>query len=73
MVKLLRLSQRYFGDDLAIRKFRFHVRMTHVWLLFGQALVSVVSAAKTVDEIEQGLFKFFEGPVEMLERTNLRQ
>jgi tRNA-dihydrouridine synthase len=71
--ELLRISKLYFGEDLAMRKFRFHVRTTEVWLLFGQALVSVVNKAKTVEEIESALVQFFAQDIEMLPRTDLRQ
>lgn len=73
LCKLLAISHQYFGEDLAIRKFRFHVRTTEVWLLFGQALFSAVNRAKTVAEIDLALEAFFSSPVEMLPRTDLRQ
>lgn len=73
LVQLLDLSEHYFGESLALRKFRFHVRTTHVWLLFGQALLSQVSSAKTVAETRAALFKFFEAPQEMAARSELRQ
>lgn len=73
LLTLLRLCQTYFGDDLALRKFRFHLRTTNVWLMFGQALWSAVNGAKTVEETAAALMLFFEGPVEMVPTTELRQ
>ncbi|WP_413569936.1 tRNA-dihydrouridine synthase family protein [Bdellovibrio sp. HCB117] len=73
LLKLIHLSRQYFGDDLAMRKVRFFVRTTSVWLLFGNALVGVCAKARNVDEMIEGVQKFFEGPVEMSPRTELRQ
>jgi tRNA-dihydrouridine synthase B len=73
LLKLIRLSQEYFGDDLALRKVRFYVRTTSVWLLFGHSLVSLSMKAKTLAEFETGVQKFFSGPVEMTARTQLRE
>jgi hypothetical protein len=73
LIHLLNWSEHYFGEALALRKFRFHVRTTHVWLQFGQALYSAVCSAKTVDDTRQVIFRFFESPQEMNQRTELRQ
>lgn len=70
---LLCRLQKYFGDDLALRKFRFHVRTTQVWLTFGMALYSKVNLAKTVGETEELLRQFFAQEQEMVPRTELRQ
>jgi tRNA-dihydrouridine synthase B len=73
LVQLLDLSLEYFGESLALRKFRFHVRTTQVWLLFGMALHSQVNSAKTVAETRECLLRFFETDHEMVPRTELRQ
>lgn len=73
LLKLIELSRKYFGEDLAMRKVRFYVRTTSVWLVFGNALVGVCAKAKTTEEMEAGVRRFFEGPVEMSPRTELRQ
>ncbi len=73
LLRLIQLSRQYFGEDLAMRKVRFYVRTTGVWLLFGNALVSVCAKAKSTEEMEEGVRRFFEGPVEMSLRTELRQ
>lgn len=73
LLKLIRLSREYFGEDLAMRKIRFYVRTTSVWLLFGHALISVTTKAKTLSELEEGVRRFFSVPVEMTERTQLRE
>jgi tRNA-dihydrouridine synthase len=70
---LLEHLVNYFGEDLALRKFRFHVKTTMVWLLFGQALWAECTKAKTVEETREVLRNFFAQPVAMLARTDLRQ
>ncbi|PWU18287.1 MAG: nitrogen fixation protein NifR [Bdellovibrio sp.] len=62
-----------FGEDLVLRKFRFYLRTTAVWLPFGQTLVSISTRGKSVAEIREGLREFFSAPVEMSPRTELRQ
>jgi tRNA-dihydrouridine synthase len=73
LLALITRAREYFGEDLALRKVRFHVRMTSVWLHFGQALISVTTKAKTLDEVEKGVLAFFEGAIEMAPETDLRE
>lgn len=73
LLRLIALSRQYFGEDLAMRKVRFYVRTTGVWLAFGNALFGVCAKAKTTEEMEVGVRKFFESSVEMSPRTELRQ
>lgn len=73
LLQLLRLSRFYFGENLALRKIRFYVRTTSVWLHFGQSLISVTTKGKTLAEVEAGIEKFFSVPVEMNPRTDLRE
>jgi tRNA-dihydrouridine synthase B len=71
--KLLVTSKDYFGENLGLRKFRFHVRHTMGWLLFGQHLFSGVTKAKTCLEVSEFLKSFFDRPQEMLPYTDLRE
>jgi tRNA-dihydrouridine synthase len=73
LLRLIELSGHYFREDLALRKVRFHVRTTHVWLDFGQTLVSLCAKAKTLSELEGLVRKFFEAPIQMCAATELRQ
>ncbi|MEZ0391543.1 MAG: tRNA-dihydrouridine synthase family protein [Pseudobdellovibrionaceae bacterium] len=73
LLKLLSHSRQFFGDDLALRKVRFYIRTTSVWLVFGHSLISVSTKAKTCDELEQGIRSFFTGSIEMVPRTQLRE
>lgn len=73
LLQMIRHCREYFGEDLALRKVRFYVRTTSVWLLFGQSLISVTTKAKNLVELEQGVGQFFSQPVEMCGRTQLRE
>lgn len=71
--RLLEFNVQYFGEALGLRKFRFHVRTTAVWLPFGQSVVSISTKFKTSSEMLEAYEKFFEGPIEMSAKTELRQ
>lgn len=73
LLRLIQLSGHYFREDLALRKIRFFVRTTHVWLDFGQSLVGLCAKAKNLTELEDLVRKFFESPIEMCASTELRQ
>lgn len=73
LLKFIERCRFYFGEDLALRKVRFYVRTTHVWLDFGNALTGVCAKARTIDEMLVAVAKFFEATVEMCPRTELRQ
>lgn len=73
LLKFIDKCQTYFHEDLAIRKIRFYVRTTSVWLDFGNALTGVCAKAKNLEELKVGVQRFFEAPVEMCARTELRQ
>lgn len=73
LLRMLELHRRYFPEALALRKLRFHVRTTHVWLPFGHTVVSLSTKGKTLDEVEELFRKFFSVPVEMSAKTELRQ
>lgn len=73
LLRLIYYMRQYFTEDLALRKLRFYVRTTSVWLLFGQSVYSLVTKAKNLDEAEILIQDFFSQPVEMCARTELRQ
>lgn len=73
LLVLIAHARAYFGDELALRKIRFHVRMTSGWLHFGQALISVTTKAKNLDDVEKGVRDFFAGAIEMAPKTDLRE
>lgn len=61
------------NESIALRKFRFHVRTTSVWLEFGHSLYSVVTGAHTVASTFSVLDQFFQNEQRMTARTDLRQ
>lgn len=73
LLQLLREMREYFTEDLAMRKIRFYIRTTGVWLMFGHELYSVSTKAQNLNELEIALERFFAGPIEMSARTELRQ
>jgi tRNA-dihydrouridine synthase len=62
-----------FPAEIALRKFRFHVKTSHVWLKFGHALWAAVCAQKTPVGVGRALTKFFADPQEMAPTTALRE
>ncbi len=73
LLRLIEYSGQYFSEDLAMRKVRFYVRTTSVWLDFGQSLVGVCAKAKNLREMESGVQALFAAPIEMCSYTELRQ
>lgn len=73
LLQLIDYSDQYFSEELAMRKIRFYVRTTSVWLDFGQSLVGVCAKAKNLREMESGVRALFEAPIEMCSYTELRQ
>ncbi|MEK6775226.1 MAG: tRNA-dihydrouridine synthase family protein [Bdellovibrionota bacterium] len=62
-----------FSADLALRKVRFYIRTTHVWLVFGHSLVGLAHKAQNLDQLRVLVREFFEMPQVMVQRTELRQ
>ena len=71
--RLISYLRIYFTEELALRKLRFYIRTTSVWLPFGQTLVSLSAKGKTLDQVETLIANFFSSPVDMSDRTELRQ
>tara|TARA_B100001248_G_scaffold251745_2_gene227181 strand:+ start:7583 stop:8596 length:1014 start_codon:yes stop_codon:yes gene_type:complete len=72
MLKLLTYLQDYYGEALALRKFRFHIRTNHMWLAYGHQLIGLVNKHKSIKELTSDWLRFFEQPLRMYETTNLR-
>ena len=71
--RLLENLLELHNEDLALRKFRFHVRTTSVWLLFGHDLYSKVMSQRTGATTKLAVQDFFDKPQAMSEKTELRQ
>jgi tRNA-dihydrouridine synthase B len=61
------------NENLALRRIQFFVKTSHVWLEFGHALMSTVTAAKTLSECRDRIRRFFESEQRMHQMTELRQ
>lgn len=70
---LLRYCAQFFREDLALKKFRFYVRMTSGWLSFGHALYALSTKEKSVATLAVALEQFFQNSLEMSPRTELRE
>lgn len=73
LLNFIAACEKYFHHDLALRKIRFYIRTTSVWLLFGQSLVSISTKSQNLDQLREGVRLFFSHPQEMFARTELRQ
>lgn len=73
LLALIGHCAQYFPEPLALRKIRFHVRTTEVWLDFGQSLVGICAKAKSLQDLQALVTEFFAAPIEMCARTELRQ
>jgi tRNA-dihydrouridine synthase len=73
LLSLIEYCGQYFSEDMALRKIRFHVRTTEVWLDFGQSLVGVCDKARSLRALQVSVKEFFQAPIEMCARTDLRQ
>jgi tRNA-dihydrouridine synthase len=73
LLALIEHCAQYFTEDMALRKIRFHVRTTEVWLDFGQSLVGVCDKANNLKDLRISVKNFFQAPIEMCARTELRQ
>lgn len=69
----LEFSEIYFSEEQALRKFRFFVRTTAVWLPFGQSVISIAHKQKNLVDLRREICRFFEQDIEMSLFTELRQ
>ncbi len=73
LLQFLDFAETYFTEEQALRKFRFFVRTTSVWLPFGQNVISVSTKEKNLADMRPALRRFFEQEIEMSRLTELRQ
>jgi tRNA-dihydrouridine synthase B len=72
LLKHVELARKYFGENLAMRKVNFYLRMTTPWLEFGHSLIGIGQKAKSTFEMEENFAAFFKYSHTMTERTELR-
>jgi tRNA-dihydrouridine synthase B len=73
VIKMIDYCEQAFTPDLALRKFKFYLKTTHVWLDFGHALCSLASGCQDISTLREKISAFFEQKVEMKPCTELRQ
>lgn len=73
LLKFIELSNKYFGENLALRKINFYLRTTTPWLEFGHSLIGIGQKAKTISELQLAVTEFFKYCHSMSARTELRQ
>lgn len=79
LFKFINLCEQHFiqqiglSENLVLRKIQFFVRTNHVWLQFGQHLMSLVNRSKNINELRENIEPFFQTEQTMFQRTNLRQ
>lgn len=65
--------EKYYTESVALRKVRFFVRTTSVWIDFGQTLVSATTKGESLAAIKQNLQSLGSYEFKMHARTELRQ
>lgn len=73
LLRWIDLSREYFPEELALRKYRFHVRTTSPWLEYGHTLMSLSTKAKNMEEARVLTAEFFAREQRMSPRTDLRE
>ncbi len=73
LLLLIDRARFYFGDELALRKIRFYLRTTSVWLMFGHSILAFSAKARSMEQLRAGVIEFFEKEQLMAARTELRQ
>lgn len=71
--RLIEYSREFFSEEAALRRVRFHIRTTCMWMAFGHQLIGIGTKAQTLDELSASLAEFFAFPQEMTARTDLRE
>lgn len=69
----IQTCRELFEEKQAIRKVRFYLSTSHVWLNFGHSLISKSMKHKSLDEIEAAVCDFFQNSgLRMTQKTELR-
>lgn len=73
LLKLIDYMFEFFPEDLAVRKLKFYLRTTAVWLQFGHHLQAECSKAQNKAELVTAVVRFFSTEQIMYSYTELRQ
>jgi len=72
LLRVLELSREYYAESLGMRRLRFLVHLSCVWLEFGHTLYSSMAGAVNYDDAHRVLTDFFSTPQKQSERSQLR-
>ena len=72
-LSLIDYCEEVFPEGLALRKLKFYLKTTHVWLDFGHALCSVASTCHDIPTLRTKVKDFFQQDIQMIGFTELRQ
>lgn len=73
LLRLIFYMRQFFPEENSLRKLRFYLRMSSVWLPFGHELTSQMSKAKNLNDAEERIQNFFQQEITMSQKTELRQ
>ncbi|TVQ81003.1 MAG: tRNA-dihydrouridine synthase family protein [Bradymonadales bacterium] len=73
LLRVLELLRLYPDESQSLRKFKFLVYHSSVWLEFGHILYTKVRAAKALQDLTVVVQEFFARPRRMFLRTDLRR
>lgn len=70
VIKNFREITDLYPEDKALVKFRFLLRMTQGWYEFGHELWAITTRVQNLNEVEEGLERFFLSPQKMSQNTH---
>jgi len=65
--------REYFTEEDAMKRLKFYVRVSQVWLEFGHSLWASMSKCQTLDQARDAAQSFFSVPQKMTSKTQLRE
>lgn len=70
--KFLEIMKEHCPEYLGLRKIKFFITNAHPWLEYGHTLYTWTIKAKTYEQMEDALARFFKTPQKIYQRTELR-
>lgn len=73
VLETFHFHKSYFPEKLGMRKFRFYIKVSHMWLNYGLRLVGGLDKSKTWNEMEEFMINFFKyDGLRMTQKSSLR-
>lgn len=70
---LIEILSTHFSAVEGMKRLKFHVRVSQVWLEFGHSLWASISKCQTYEEAHVAIDKFFSIPQRLFAKTQLRE